>query len=147
MAKIPKVLHDHINTAYPECTCQVATVLPDGYPQVTLRGSVMVLDDERLATWERGRGSTTDNIQDGSKITVFFRKLALREQGVLPKGAVARFYGIAEIHRSGPIYDEVWERLVPPEKEKDPDKKGFALVINVERALDLGGVPLNETAT
>ena len=52
MAKIPTVLHDHINSAFPANTCQVATVLPDGYAQVTLRGSVMVFDDERLATWE-----------------------------------------------------------------------------------------------
>jgi hypothetical protein len=146
LAKIPKVLHDHIDTAYPANTCQVATVLPDGYPQVTMRGSVMVLDDDRLAMWERGKGSTTENVEDGSKMTVFFRKPAIRDEGMLPKGAVARFYGTAEIHKSGPIYEDVWRRLIPAEKEKDPDKNGFAVVVNVERALDLGGVPLTEAA-
>ncbi len=146
MASIPKVLHEHINTAHPANTCQVATVLPDGYPQVTLRGSVMVLDGERLAMWERGKGSTTENVAGGAKMTVFFRKPAIRDEGLLPKGAAARFYGIAEIHKSGAIYEEVWERLIPDEKKRDPDKNGFAVVINVQRALDLGGVPLTETA-
>jgi hypothetical protein len=144
LARIPKVLHDHINSAYPDFTCQVATVLPNGYAQVTLRGSVMVFDDERLATWERGSGSTTDNLTEGAKVTVFFRKNPLREQGLLQKGGVARFYGTAQIHKSGPIYEEVWERLVPPEKDRDPDKKGFAVIVNVERAEDFGGDPLKD---
>jgi hypothetical protein len=36
----------------------------------------------------------------------------------------------------------VWRRLVPPEKDRDPDKKGFAVLIKVERAEDLDGQPL-----
>jgi hypothetical protein len=39
--------------------------------------------------WERGRGSTTENLRDGSKVTVFFRKPQLRADGVLPKGGIA----------------------------------------------------------
>jgi hypothetical protein len=144
LARIPSVLHDHINSAYPDNTCQVATVLPDGYAQVTLRGSVMVFDDERIGLWERGAGTTTDNLSDGAKLTVFFRKPSIRDEGLLPKGGVARFYGTAEIHKSGEVYDEVWERLVQPEKDRDPDKKGFAVIVNVERAEDLSGGPLTD---
>ena len=77
-----------------------------------------------------------------NKLTVFLRKPQLREAGILPKGGVARFYGTAKIHRSGPVYEEVWTRLVQPEKERDPDKKGFAVLIEVERAEDLDGQPL-----
>ena len=33
-------------------------------------------------------------------------------------------------------------RLVQPEKDRDPDKKGFAVLIKVERAEDLDGQPL-----
>ncbi|MEE2970953.1 MAG: hypothetical protein VX741_12575 [Pseudomonadota bacterium] len=46
MAKIPTVLHDHINGGYPDNTVQIATTLPNGFSQITLRGSVVVLDDE-----------------------------------------------------------------------------------------------------
>src|SRR5262247_1954998 len=102
VAKIPKVLHEHINSAFPVNVCLVATVLPNGYAQVTPRGSTMVFDDEHLAFWERGKGTTNRNLTDGTKITVFFRKSELRVSGVLPKGGIARFYGTATIVRSGP---------------------------------------------
>ena len=142
MAAIPKALHEHINTAFPANVCLVATVLPNGFAQVTPRGSTMVYDDDHLALWERGKGSTTGNLRDKTKVTVFFRKPQLRESGLLPKGGIARFYGEAQIQKSGPAYEEVWRRLVQPEKDRDPDKKGFAVLIKVERAEDLDGQPL-----
>ena len=142
MATIPKTLHTHINTAFPDNVCLVGSVLPNGFAQVTPRGGLMVYNDTHLASWERGKGATAANLTDGSKLTVYFRKPQLRADGVLPKGGIARFYGTAHIHRSGPAYDEVWRRLVQPEKDRDPDKKGFAVLIAVERAEDLEGLPL-----
>ena len=106
------------------------------------RGSTMVLDDDHIALWERGKGSTTAALKDGTKVTVYFRKPQLRADGVLPKGGIARFYGTASVVKSGTQYEEVWRRLVQPEKDRDPDKKGFAVLIKVERAEDLDGVPL-----
>ena len=142
MATIPKTLQAHINTAFPDHVCLVGSVLPDGFAQITPRGSTMVYDDEHIALWERGKGSTTGNLHDGSRMTVYFRKPSLRADGVLPAGGIARFYGIATIHRSGAAYEEVWRRLVQPEKDRDPDKKGFAVLIKIERAEDLNGAPL-----
>ena len=142
MATIPSILNEHIDTAYPENVVLVATVLPNGFAQVTPRGSTMVFDQDHIGLWERGRGSTNENLSDGSKVTIFFRKPALRESGVLPKGGIARLYGTAEVHKSGPVYDEVWERLIQPEKDRDPERKGFAVLVKVERAEDLGGDPL-----
>ncbi|PWU22167.1 MAG: hypothetical protein C5B48_10530 [Candidatus Rokuibacteriota bacterium] len=142
MTTIPKTLHEHINTAFPANVCLVATVLPSGYAQVSPRGSTMVFDDDHLALWERGKGSTNANLKDGTKLTVFLRKPQLRESGVLPKGGIARFYGTAQIHKSGAAYEEVWRRLVQPEKDRDPEKKGFAVLVKVERAEDLEGQPL-----
>jgi len=143
VSRIPRALHEHINTAFPANVCLVATVLPSGFAQVSPRGSTMVVDDEHLGLWERGRGSTSATLANGTKLTVFFRKPQLRESGVLPKGGIARFYGTAEIHRSGPVYEEIWRRLVQPEKDRDPDKKGYAVLIGVERAEDLEGKPLD----
>src|SRR5579862_2174833 len=120
MARIPKVLHEHINTAYPDNVCLLGLTLPDGYAQISPRGSMMVFDDQRLAIWERSRGSTTAYLRDGAKLTVFLRKRELRETGILPRGGIARFYGMAELHHSGPIYDQVWDRLIEPEKKNDP---------------------------
>jgi hypothetical protein len=142
MAKIPKTLQPHINTAFPANVCLLGSCLPNGFAQVTPRGGTMVYDDAHLALWERGKGSTNANLKDGTPLTIYFRKPQLREEGVLPKGGIARFYGRATIHKSGPIYEEVWRRLIQPEKDRDPNKAGFAVLIAVERAEDLDGQPL-----
>jgi len=142
VAMIPKILQPHIDTAFPDHVCLVATTLANGYAQVSPRGSTMAFDNDHLALWERGKGSTNEHLQDGTKVTVYFRKPQLRADGVLPKGGIARFYGTAKLHKSGAVYDEVWRRLVQPEKDRDPEKKGFAVLIRVERAEDLDGQPL-----
>jgi hypothetical protein len=142
LTTIPKVLHEHINTAYPAHVCLVGTVLPNGYAQITPRGSALVFDDEHFSLWERGRGSTTGSLADGTKVTIYFRKPPLRESGLLPRGGIARFYGTAKIYKSGSIYEEIWKRLIEPEKKSDPEKKGFGVLIKVERAEDLSGSAL-----
>ena len=86
MPTIPKTLHEHINTAFPDHVCLIGTVLPNGFAQITPRGSTMVFDDDHLALWERGKGSTTENMTDGSKVTVYFRKPQLRTDGTAAQG-------------------------------------------------------------
>jgi hypothetical protein len=142
VAKIPASLREAIDTAFPANVILVASVQPDGYAQVTPRGSTQVYDDEHISLWERGRGSTTAAIADGTKLTFFFRSPQLRASGALPNGGVARFYGTATVHKSGPVYDKIWERLIQPEKDRDPEKKGFAVLVKIERAEDLAGKPL-----
>jgi len=142
VAKIPKILQPHIDTAFPANVCLVGSVLPDGFAQISPRGSTMVFDDGHIALWERGRGSTNENLADGTPLTIYFRKPQLREEGILPKGGIARFYGRAKLYRSGPVYEEVWRRLVQPEKDRDPEKRGHAVLITIERAEELDGAPL-----
>jgi hypothetical protein len=142
MAKIPEILRQHINTAFPANVCLLGSVLPNGFAQITPRGGTMVYDDEHIGLWERGSGSSAEAMRDGSKLTIYFRKPSLREEGILPRGGIARFYGTAKIHKSGPVYDEVWRRLIQPEKDRDPEKKGYAVLITIDRAEDLAGEPL-----
>ncbi|PON17926.1 hypothetical protein C2W62_10670 [Candidatus Entotheonella serta] len=144
MSKIPEALWEPINTAFPANVCLIGVTLPNGYAQVTPKGSAMVWDGDTLAYWDRGSGTTHDHVQNGTKVTVYFRNSALRESGVLPLGGIARFYGTATLHDEGPIREKVWERMVEPEKERDPDKLGRAVLIAVERAEDLRGSALTE---
>ena len=48
------------------------------------------------------------------------------------------------VHREGPTYEAVWDKLVDAEKQRDPDKKGFAVLIRIERVETLRGEPLND---
>jgi hypothetical protein len=142
MASIPKTIQPHIDSAFPQHVCTIGTCLPDGYAQITPRGSVQVYDDDHISLWERGRGSTTANLHEGSKVTVYYQNFDLMQSGELPIAGIARLYGVASVHKSGPAYDKVWERLIQPEKDRDPDKGGFAVLIKIERAEDLLGQPL-----
>jgi len=117
MAMIPEVVNQPLLDAYPHNCCLVSTLLPNGYCQVTPRGSVHVYDSDTLAYWDRGAGTTFDTVVDGTKISVFFRNMALGARdgtGLLPAGGVARFYGTAEVNpEDGEIREKVWNGMTP----------------------------------
>jgi hypothetical protein len=144
MASIPKKIQPHIDSAFPAHVCLIGSVLPDGYAQITPRGSTQVYDDQHISLWERGRGSTTDHTAEGTQLTVFYFNYELMQTGVLPIAGIARLFGKAEIHKSGPVYDKVWERLIQPEKDRDPEKKGWAVLIKIEKVEDLLGNPITD---
>jgi hypothetical protein len=142
MTVIPKKVWPLIDGAFPTHTCLIGTVLGNGFAQITPRGSTQVYDDQHISLWERGRGTTTAAIGDGTNVTVFYFNLGARD--VLPIGGIVRLYGTATVHKSGPVYDKIWERLIQPEKNYDPDKKGWAVLIKIDRAEDLLGQPLQD---
>ncbi len=142
MAKIPEKLWDFINKAYPNNVCLVCTNQPDGYAQASPRGSIVILDGDTMGYWNRGGGTTHENVEDGTKVTVFFHDPETRKDGLLPMGGIARFYGTAVVHKDGDMREKIWTDMVQPERDRDPDKKGYAVVINVERAEALNHKPL-----
>jgi len=142
MTVIPKKVWPLIDGAFPTHTCLIGTVLGNGFAQITPRGSTQVYDDQHISLWERGRGTTTAAIGDGTNVTVFYFNLGARD--VLPIGGIVRLYGTATVHKSGPVYDKVWERLIEPEKNYDPEKKGYAVLIEIDRVEDLLGQPLQD---
>jgi hypothetical protein len=149
MTKIPKALHEHIDTAFPKNVCLVGSVRADGYANISPRGSVQVVDDETLGLWDRGGRASSDALENGAKLMVYFRNTALSAvarggNGLLPAGGIARFFGAAELHTEGAAYEQVWNNMVQQERDADADKKGFAVLIRVEKAEDLRGQPLPE---
>lgn len=149
MAKIAKALHEHINSAFPQNVCLLGTATGDGFANISPRGSIQVFDDDTLALWDRGGRASSEALADGNKLMVYFRNPALSAvarggNGLLPMGGIARFFGTAELHREGDAYEQVWNNMVQQERDADADKKGFAVLIRIERCLDLRGQPLSE---
>jgi predicted pyridoxine 5'-phosphate oxidase superfamily flavin-nucleotide-binding protein len=142
MGHIPEKLIPHINGAFPANVCLVGTVGADGVPQISPKGSVLVLDENTLAYWERGMRKAYANLKANPNVVVWYRNPELRASGVLPAGGVARFYGKAEVIESGALRDQVWDKVVEPEKKADPERKGAAVVIKLDRAEQLSGKPL-----
>jgi hypothetical protein len=142
MAKIPESFQPYINGAFPANVCLVGTVGADGAPQISPKGSMMAFDGDTLAYWERGKRQAWANVQKNPNVVVWYRNPELRQSGILPAGGVARFYGTATVHESGALRDQVWDKVVEPEKKADPEKKGAAIVIKLDRAEHLNGKPL-----
>ncbi len=142
MGTIPKKVQPLIDGAFPQNVCLIGTVLDTGFAQITPRGSTQIYDDNHISLWERGRGTTTALLGDGTKVTVFYFNLGARE--VLPIGGIVRLYGTATVHKSGPAYEKVWDRLIQPEKDWDKEKKGWAVLIKIDRAEDLLGQPVTD---
>ena len=108
--------------------CVLATAGEDGVPDIGLKGSMMVFDQEHLAYWERTRGRHLENLRrtPGAAVLYFNRE---RRQYV-------RFFGQAELYEDGPIREQVMQRTVAAELDRDPERKGIAVLIRVDRVED-----------
>ncbi len=81
--------------------CFVATVNPDGTPNVGPKRSTRVVDDEHLAFNEVTTKQTWTNVSNGSKVAI-----AVVDRETM-KGF--RFVGTPETIASGPVYEQAAE--------------------------------------
>ncbi|MGE0545133.1 MAG: pyridoxamine 5'-phosphate oxidase family protein [Dehalococcoidia bacterium] len=105
--------------------CLVGTASSSGEPDIAFKGSVMVFDQDHLAYWERSKGQSLQNLQDNPQACVLYRS---RERGV-----AWRFYGAAEIHADGALRQQIMDRTVQAELDRDPERGGVAVLIRVDR--------------
>ena len=111
--------------------CVLATASAKGEPDIGYKGSMMIFDDESLAYWERTRRQHLKNVSENPRVVVLFRD---------PKTRVnLRFDGVATVHQDGPIREQVMARTVKDEIDKDPERKGSAVVIRVDKVTNLAG--------
>jgi predicted pyridoxine 5'-phosphate oxidase superfamily flavin-nucleotide-binding protein len=132
MIKLTDQMREVIDPALARgCPCLVATASKDGMPNVGFKGSVMVFDDESLAYWERTLQGSLENVEANPNVMILFRDPATR--------AAWRFLGTATVHKDGPLRDQVMARTVPAELERDPERKGYAVIVKVGKVLPLSG--------
>jgi len=132
MIKLTDQMRELINNALANgCPCIIATASANGEPDIGYKGSTMVFDDGSLAYWERTRRQHLKNISENARVVVLFRD---------PKTKINwRFHGVATVHQDGPIRDKVMARVVKDELDKDPERKGSAVVIRVDKVTNLAG--------
>jgi len=106
--------------------CLLATAGEDGEPDVAFRGSMMVYDKDHLAYWERSRIESLENLRFNPKICVFFRNPKERDHSW-------RFYGVATLYEEGEMRQKIMDRVVQRELDQDPERKGFGVLIRVDR--------------
>ncbi|MDA1257099.1 MAG: pyridoxamine 5'-phosphate oxidase family protein [Chloroflexi bacterium] len=111
--------------------CILATASADGKPGLGYRGSMMAFDGQSLAYWERAKRGGLDNIRTSPYVIVLYRNPATSEAW--------KFLGRATVHEDGDIRDQVMARTVQRELDRDEERQGFAVMIELDRIETLAG--------
>src|SRR5947207_380190 len=104
----------------------VATVCPDGTPNLSPKGTTAVWDDDHLYFADIASPGTVDNLRHNPAIAVNVVDVVARRG--------YRFKGMAEVVTEGPLYARMFEMM----RDKDTAHliRGFVL-ITVEQAAEL----------
>ncbi len=138
---ISQKIRDLIRAAWDDgAPCLVATNGPDG-PNISVKGSMVVLDDQHLAYWERSKKQALANLAHDRRVCVMYANFKAQRDGVLDSGFL-RFYGTAETHESGPIHKQIFELLLSREQTHVGADTGLGVLVKIERAADIRGKPL-----
>lgn len=108
----------------------LATVGPDGFPNIGPKGTIQVYDDASLAYCEMVGKHHYQNLKGNPRVAVACVDFAGR-QGY-------RFVGEAELHESGEVYDKVKAKLPPAVQPK------AVVRIKVSQVYALGGPQVGE---
>ena len=112
-------------------TLAVAYVRDDGSPSVSFRGSTHVHSPTQLAIWARKHDSgLAAAIVDRPRVSLVFFEM---------EGPGARYLAIEGHARVVPELDqEVYEAIIEPERQQDPERQGVAVLIEVDTVAGAG---------
>ena len=117
-------------------SCLLGSVSKGGEPQISPKGSVMVYDDDTLAYWERAKRSALQNVGENPNVVIYYNHQANRLRW--------RFHGKAIVYEDGPIRQEVMDRCVQAELDRDPERLGVAVLVKIDKITELSGNVLQE---
>ena len=109
-----------------------ATASKAGMPDIAFKGSAMVFDPEHVAFWERARGTTFSNLKENGGVCILYRNAANR--------MAWKMFGQAEVLTEGPLRQQIMDRTIALELDRDPERKGAAILIRIDRVLQAGQV-------
>jgi hypothetical protein len=147
MIKMTDLMAKLLNSALDDgAPCLLGTASKDADPQISPKGSIAVYNDDTLCFWERSYRSSLHHLTENPRVVVFYRNAA-RASEIPYRGAALRFHGTARVVKSGAERDRAWDLTVPLEQEKDPERKGFAVLVQVDRIEELSGAIIMERET
>ncbi len=109
----------------------VSAVTPEGEPNVSFRGSVQVDGSDELVLWIRNpEGSLAKSVGAQPKIVLTYADFSTR--------TFYMFNGRARLDSDEARRTAVYDGQPQPEKDRDPDKKGTAIVVDLDSVFGLG---------
>jgi hypothetical protein len=111
----------------------VAYTDAEGQPHISFRGTTQVYGNEQLAFWARQpQGGVVDAIAQNPKIALLYRNPATRLGW--------QFFGRAHIDDDAEVRRKVYESSPEREQQSDPERKGRAIIVDVDRVIQRGQV-------
>lgn len=104
-----------------------ASIEPDGYPKISFYGSAQVFSSDQLAVWHRSPDSGLLKRLDASPKIAFMYRAKDR--------VFWQFYGRARVSDDPEVRDKVFDSMPDIEKMFDQDRKGKAVLIDVDRVV------------
>ncbi len=135
--KVRNLINNAWVDGYP---CLLATTGPSG-PNISVKGSMLVYDDEHLAYWERTKKAALENLGQDKRVAVMYANFKAQRDGVLESGFL-RFFGTAQLYESGPMREAIFQRLTKREQEHVGADTDIGVLIKIDRAADIRGKPL-----
>jgi hypothetical protein len=137
MIKLTDEIRSALNSALADGTpCLVATSTKDGHPQISVKGSVVVFNDDTLCYWERSNRSSLSRLKENPHVAIWYRNAGKVKNF---RAGIMRFYGDAQLLTSGPDRDKVWELIPEAERKPDPEKKGAAVLVPLTSVEEISG--------
>lgn len=132
MIKMTDEMKQRVDKAFEEKKyCVWATTSEDGFPDISFRGSTFVFDDEHIAFWDRSFGASTTNLEKNPHVCMLFYDKENRLGW--------RFYGSASVHKDGDTRQQIMRRTVKGELDKDPERKGYGVLVRVDKIRGYSG--------
>jgi general stress protein 26 len=132
MIKLTDEMKDRVDKAYDEKKyCVWATTSDDGYPDISFRGSTYVFDEEHIAFWDRSLGTSTTNLEKNPNVCMLYYDKENRLGW--------RFYGQASVYKQSEMREKIMSRVIKPELDKDPERKGYGVLVRVDKIRGYSG--------
>jgi predicted pyridoxine 5'-phosphate oxidase superfamily flavin-nucleotide-binding protein len=128
MAKVPDNVKELLQKGH---NVWVATLSEDGWPNVAIKGSGALLDDEHIFFADLFSKKTRDNLLFNSRVAV----------GIFePENGVAvQLKGVADMIQTGELYDMVAKKIEDLQRGFPPPK--YVVRIQVDSVWDMSGGP------
>jgi hypothetical protein len=113
----------NIDNALADGVPMLIATCEQGQPDLAFKGSLMVWDRDHLAYWERSQMGILAGLRANERVAVMYRH---------PQRGAVRFFGSAHLVESGELRDQIWQRVVPAEQARDPERTGLAVLVRVD---------------